>query len=75
MEQILLTVAEAAKVMRISIHTVNAWRAAGKGPRPTRLGTRVFYRPQDIQAFIDASVQPEAKAKEPRQETRQTVVG
>jgi hypothetical protein len=37
-----------------SIHTLRWWRRIGRGPAFIRIGGRVYYRPEDIDAFLDA---------------------
>jgi hypothetical protein len=34
--------------------TLAAWRHLGKGPAFTKIGRRVFYRPNDVKTWIDA---------------------
>ncbi|OZD57749.1 excisionase [Rhodococcus sp. 06-1059B-a] len=36
--------------------TLAQWRYLGKGPKFVKLGRKIFYRQQDIDAFIDANV-------------------
>jgi excisionase family DNA binding protein len=51
----LLTVNEAAGLLRCSPHTLNKWRITGNGPRFVRVGSRVRYRRSDLAAFITTS--------------------
>jgi excisionase family DNA binding protein len=50
----LLTITEAAEVLRAPVATLRYWRHLGTGPRSFRLGRRVLYRRDDLQAWIDA---------------------
>jgi excisionase family DNA binding protein len=50
----LLTIAEAAEVLRTPVATLRYWRHQGIGPRSFRLGRRVLYRRDDVHAWIDA---------------------
>lgn len=40
----LLTITEAAEVLRTPLATLRYWRYLGIGPRSFRIGRRVFYR-------------------------------
>ena len=44
----LLTVREAAALLRCSVHSLNKWRLTGGGPRFVRVGSRVRYRQSAI---------------------------
>jgi excisionase family DNA binding protein len=48
----LLTVHEAARVLRISASSLNKWRLTGNGPPFVRIGTRVRYRARDLSTYI-----------------------
>lgn len=50
----LLTLAEAAELLRAPVATLRYWRHLGSGPRSFRLGRRVLYRRDDLQAWVDA---------------------
>jgi DNA-binding transcriptional MerR regulator len=50
----LLTLAEAAELLRAPVATLRYWRHLGTGPRSFRLGRRVVYRRDDLHAWIDA---------------------
>ncbi len=50
----LLTIREAAALLRATIATLRYWRHLGTGPRSFRLGRRVLYRRDDLRARIDA---------------------
>jgi hypothetical protein len=51
----LLTVNEAAEILRCSPHSLNKWRLTGGGPRFVYVGSRVRYRRSHLAAFIDIS--------------------
>lgn len=51
MENLLLTNAEAAKALRISVDTLTELRDAGK-IRCIRIGVRVYYSPDELRAFV-----------------------
>jgi excisionase family DNA binding protein len=50
----LLTIAEAAELLRAPVATLRYWRHLGTGPRSFRLGRRVLYRSDDLRAWVDA---------------------
>src|SRR4051794_33425807 len=47
-----LTTAEVAEVLRTPAETVRFWRHAGKGPKSFKVGRRVLYAVEDVEAFI-----------------------
>ncbi len=49
----LLTIAEAAQLLRAPVATLRYWRHLGTGPRSFRLGRRVLYRRDELRAWID----------------------
>jgi predicted DNA-binding transcriptional regulator AlpA len=49
-------VEETAKKTGVSVSTLNKWRVAGFGPKFVKLGRRVLYRDEDIEAFITAGI-------------------
>jgi hypothetical protein len=51
----LLTVGEAAAILRCSVASLNKWRLNGLGPKFVYVGRRVRYTPAAIAAFIAAS--------------------
>lgn len=53
----LLTTAEAAASLHIAPITLARWRAAGRGPNFVRIGKKLFYRPTDIDAWVDEQQQ------------------
>ncbi len=50
----LLTIAEAAELLRAPVATLRYWRHRNTGPRSFRLGRRVLYRRDDLHAWIAA---------------------
>jgi DNA-binding transcriptional MerR regulator len=50
----LLTITEAAELLRALVATLRYWRHLGAGPTSFRLGRRVLYRRDDLLAWIDA---------------------
>jgi len=51
-EDRLLTETEAAKVLRISVRTLQGWRVDGGGPRFLKIGRSVRYRYSALRDFI-----------------------
>ena len=49
----LLTITEAADVLRAPVATLRYWRHLGTGPNSFRLGRRVLYRRADLHTWID----------------------
>jgi excisionase family DNA binding protein len=49
----LLTISEAAELLRTPVATLRYWRRLGTGPASFRLGRRVLYRRDDLQSWID----------------------
>jgi excisionase family DNA binding protein len=55
--QKLLPVDEAARALSISIHTLRAWVSQKRIPY-VKLGRRVLFRSEDLQAYIDFHLVP-----------------
>ena len=53
-EHDLLTITEAAGILRTPKATLRYWRHLGAGPRSFRLGRRVLYRANDLHEWISA---------------------
>ena len=53
-EHELLTITEAAQLLRAPVATLRYWRHLGTGPPSFRLGRRVLYRDDDLRSWIDA---------------------
>lgn len=45
---------KAARRLPFSVHTLRWWRRTGRGPTFLKVGGRVFYRPEDIDAWLAA---------------------
>jgi excisionase family DNA binding protein len=50
----LLTITEAAELLRAPVATLRYWRHRNIGPCSFRIGRRVLYRRDDLHAWIDA---------------------
>jgi excisionase family DNA binding protein len=50
----LLTIAEAADLLRAPVATLRYWRHRKIGPPSFRLGRRVLYRRADLRTWIDS---------------------
>ena len=48
----LLTITEAAELLRAPVATLRYWRHCNTGPRSFRLGRRVLYRRSDLHDWI-----------------------
>lgn len=46
---------EVAELLRTPPETVRYWRHTGKGPRSFKVGRRVLYAREDVEAFIEAA--------------------
>ena len=47
-----LTTTEVAETLRTPVETVRYWRHVGKGPRSFKIGRRVLYARDDVEAFV-----------------------
>jgi hypothetical protein len=56
----LLTLAEAAAVLRTPVATLRYWRHLGVGPDGFRLGRRVVYRRADVDRWVTERQQAES---------------
>ena len=50
----LLTLDEAAELLRTPAATLRYWRHIGTGPSSFRIGRRVMYRAEDLDRWVDA---------------------
>lgn len=50
----LLTTAELARILRVPVTTVYAWRHRGCGPPGYRVGRHTRYRGSDVSAWLEA---------------------
>jgi predicted DNA-binding transcriptional regulator AlpA len=48
-----LTVREAAALLKCSISSLNKWRVYGVGPRFVKIGGCVRYRSSELQAYLE----------------------
>jgi predicted DNA-binding transcriptional regulator AlpA len=53
----ILTITEAAGVVRAPVATLRYWRHLGMGPRSFRIGRRVVYRRADVDEWISAQLE------------------
>jgi helix-turn-helix protein len=58
----LLTVHDAAAILKVSASSLNKWRVLGVGPPHVRVGTRVRYRPSDLATYITESTKESTSA-------------
>lgn len=56
-EDPLLNIEEAAAYLRVPLKTLYNWRYRGVAPKGIKLGSKVFYRQSQLDAFIDAKVE------------------
>lgn len=49
----LLTIDEAADILRTPIATLRYWRFTGQGPNGFKMGRRVYFKRQDVLDWID----------------------
>jgi len=47
-----LTTAEVAHLLRTNVETCRYWRHIGKGPKSFKVGRRVLYAVEDVEAFV-----------------------
>ena len=50
-----LTTAEVAELCRTSSETVRFWRHVSKGPKSFKVGRRVLYAVEDVEAWLAAA--------------------
>lgn len=50
----LLTTDEAAEALGVSKITLAIWRREKRGPRYLKIGNRVYYDPQDLDAWLES---------------------
>ncbi len=61
----LLTLSEAADILRTPVATLRYWRHLGIGPDGFRMGRRVMYRIDDLDRWITQQHDAEAKRRPP----------
>ena len=42
----------AAEYVRLSARTLQKWRLEGRGPKFLKIGKRIMYREEDLEAFL-----------------------
>ncbi|WP_061229617.1 helix-turn-helix transcriptional regulator [Dietzia cinnamea] len=52
----LLSPKEFAEMRGVTVQALAAERHKGTGPKFVKLGSRVFYRPEDIDAWINSNI-------------------
>jgi hypothetical protein len=63
----LLTATEASERLRITYGSLAVWRCKRRKALPfVRIGRKIFYRPQDIEAFITANLHPGDGPQQPQ---------
>lgn len=67
MTPLLLRAADAAWLCHVSLRTWRLWDATGKVPQPIRIGRTVFWRKEDLQAWIAAGCPERANWQSPQQ--------
>lgn len=50
-----MTTKEVADLLRTSPETVRYWRHIGKGPKSFKVGRRVLYAREDVEAYLKAA--------------------
>lgn len=50
----LLTVQDVAQLTRSTVAAIYQWRRRGKGPQGLRVGNKVLFRHQDIEAWLES---------------------
>jgi predicted site-specific integrase-resolvase len=53
----LLSSADVAQLLDVSMRTLEFWRYVGKGPAYVKVGKRIRYRPADVEAYLEANRQ------------------
>ena len=53
-DEVNLTTKQAARLLGLSVSTLNKWRCYGTGPRFLKLGRAVRYRKMDLRSFLEA---------------------
>lgn len=52
-----LTTKESAELLNLRPSTLEAWRCRGGGPRYVRMGSAIRYRMEDLETFVEASLE------------------
>ena len=56
----LMTVEDLADRVNLSVSTIRYWAQQGTGPRSIKLGRRRMYRPEDVEAWLEAQISKES---------------
>ena len=57
----LLTRGEAANMLGVKVNTLALWACQGRGPAPTKIGSRVLYRRAVLADYIELHTLPRIK--------------
>lgn len=66
----LLNEKEAAEKLGMTVAALRRWRLERRGPTWYRIGNRVRYREEDLEAFIESNAQKGIESRRPRSLTR-----
>lgn len=55
-KRVLLTEAQAGKLLQMSPRTLQGWRFRGGGPKYVQMGRQVRYRLSDLDEFVEQSI-------------------
>jgi len=53
---------EAARLLGLKVHTLTSWRHEGKGPTYLKIGRSIFYRRDDIRAWLGTCIREPANS-------------
>ncbi|HLZ24559.1 MAG TPA: helix-turn-helix domain-containing protein [Ktedonobacterales bacterium] len=59
----LLTTKQLAEVLSVSVLTLAEWRRLERGPKFTRLGKNIYYRAEDIRAWVEDNLDDKPRKK------------
>ena len=62
----LLTVRDVARLTKSTVAAIYQWRRRGNGPKGVRVGNKVLFRPQDIEAWLESRAEQGAPVAEGR---------
>ena len=57
----LMTPEDLAAYLGVTLHCVYGWSSRGGGPRVLRVGSRLRYRPDDVEAWLDSVADDERR--------------
>jgi predicted DNA-binding transcriptional regulator AlpA len=52
--EVLLNEHDVARITGMSLASVRRWRLLGQGPRATKIGAAVRYKPEDLKVWLDS---------------------